>query len=422
MEFNKISPLEEYENDNKKSEIHTSNISTDSESSGPELNHGEVFFSEEDSSISSTDSSFIMEVDDSNLEEALKEIKTTSKKYNYIGMDTEFPGTVYSLDNITKDFYYQSMKKNVDSLKLIQIGMTFTDKEGKFPTKYKHHTYQFNFKFDEEKDNFSEESINLLKNNGINFKKLKKNGIKAEKFAEKLISSGLVLNPKFHWISYHGSHDFAYLLKSLIKDKLPESEEEFMNLLKMYFPNFYDVRMMIKDDENLFHGGLNKLIANLKIKRKGINHQAGSDAIATVEAFHKLKENGDINDEKIKTYRNVLYGLGLGEDNENTIKYINKNSFKNRKINIENKTIYKPSNNMMNINQNYGYNNMIIRTNTINPIIYMQQIQKQKQIINNLMMNNNMNKCLQYAMINQYQRMQSCILLNKNMKLIKTNA
>ena len=33
---------------------------------------------------------------------------------------------------------------------------------------------------------------------------------------------------------------------------------------------------------------------------------------------------------------------------------------------------------MMNINQNYGYNDMIIRTNSINPIIYMQQIQKQK--------------------------------------------
>jgi CCR4-NOT transcription complex subunit 7/8 len=111
----------------------------------------------------------------------------------------------------------------------------------------------------------------------------------------------------------------------LINDNLPESEDEFMKSINIFFPTFSDVRMMIRDNENLFHGGLSKLIMNLDIERKGINHQAGSDAIATIEAYHKLVENGSIDEIKMKNLRNVLYGLGIGEDNENTIKYIKNN-------------------------------------------------------------------------------------------------
>ena len=48
-------------------------------------------------------------------------------------MDTEFPGTVYYLNNISNDFYYKTLKVNVDSTKLIQLGLTLTNKNGEFP-------------------------------------------------------------------------------------------------------------------------------------------------------------------------------------------------------------------------------------------------------------------------------------------------
>ena len=393
----------------------TSSLSTDTESSS-DYQHKKSFDDDEDDFFnSSANSSFIKDVYEDNFEEAFREINSIKKEYNYIGMDTEFPGVVSFLKNITKDFYYKNMKNNVNSTKLIQLGITLTNNKGEFPEKYKYHTWQFNFRFDQEKDKFSQESINLLENNGINFEKLKKNGIKPEDFAQKLLLSGLVLNPNFHWVSYQGSYDFAYLLRILIKDNLPETEEEFMRTLNLYFPSFYDVRMLVRDDENLFYGGLNKLIANLEIERKGINHQAGSDAIATVEAFHQLKEEGIIDNNKIKTFKNVLYGLGIGEDNENTIKYMNNNA-ENYKPNVENEKRYNPNNNMMNVNQNYIYNNMMLNNNPINNMIYYQQMNSQKQL-NNYVLNN----CLQYALIKSYQRMRTTMLTN-NMNLTKINA
>ena len=277
----------------------------------------------------------IKEVYAENLEEEIKVIKSIINEYNYIGMDTEFPGTVYSSNNLTSDFYYKTMEKNVNSLKLIQLGITLTNKNGEYPKNIPYHTWQFNFKYDEEKDLYSEDSLNLLKSTGIDFENLKKNGIEHKKFAEILMVSGLVLNPKIIWLSFHGSYDFAYLLKLLIKENLPTNESEYIKLLCLYFPNYYDIRILIKDIDTYFHGGLNRLIYSLDIKRKGIKHQAGSDSIATIEAYHKLIENGSINSKKLKKWKNVLYGIGIGRDNENTIKYVNNANYiiNNSKIN-----------------------------------------------------------------------------------------
>ena len=304
----------------------------------------------------------IKEVYASNLKTELKKIKSIidKKEYIYIGMDTEFPGTVYNLDNITNDFYYKTLKLNVDSTKItkiIQLGITLSNKKGEFPQDYPYHTWQFNFKFDLEKDKYSEESINLLKSNGINFEKLKKDGIDHKTFAKCLFNSALVLNPAVKWVSYQGSYDFAYLLKILLNDNLPEDEKQYIDTLKLYFPEFYDVRMLIRDNEFYFHGGLNKLISNLKIERKGINHQAGSDAIATIEAYHKLIENESIDKEKKRRFRNVLYGIGIGRDNENTIKYL-KDANKNLFINNINNANVNYMNNYENIKKNMIMNQM----------------------------------------------------------------
>ena len=151
-----------------------------------------------------------------------------------------------------------------------------------------------------------------------------------------MINSGLVLNPKIKWISYHGVYDFGYLLKIIRNEEFPENENDFINTLKLYFPKYYDIKMLIKDNDNYFHGGLNRLIFSLNIERKGINHQAGSDSIATIEAFHKLIKNKIINKKKLKKFQNVLYGVGIGEDNKNTLKYIN-NTINNKNMdNINN--------------------------------------------------------------------------------------
>ena len=285
-----------------------------------------------------SDQNCIKEVYDFNFLEELNVISELLDEFNYIGMDTEFPGIVYNVDCITNDFYYKTLKMNADSLKLIQLGITLTNEHGEYPQNIPYHTWQFNFQFDINKDECNEDSINLLKKSGINFDKLKKDGIKITQFASALMTSGLVLNPDVYWISYHGSYDFGYLLSLLLNESLPKDEEEFIKTLGIYFPNFYDIKMIIKDLDFL-DGGLNRLINKIGVKRKGIMHQAGSDSIATVESFLSLINLRIINDAKIFGARNSLYGIGKGRDNENTINYtnINKNKNSNNNSNKNNK-------------------------------------------------------------------------------------
>ena len=318
-------------------------------------------------------STVIKEVYAENLEEEIKVIKSVINEYNYIGMDTEFPGTVYSLNNLTNDFYYKTMEKNVNSLKLIQLGITLTNKNGEYPKNIPYHTWQFNFKYDEKKDLYSEDSLNLLKSTGIDFENLKKNGIDQTKFGAILKDSWLVLNPNIIWVSFHGSYDFAYLLKLLINENLPTTESDYINLLCCYFPNFYDIKSLIKDNDTYFHGGLNKLIYALDIKRKGIKHQAGSDSLATIEAYHKLIENGSINVKKLKKFKNVLYGIGVGRDNENTIRYMNNTNNVINNSNINNNA------NLINRNE---FNASVLKN-----MIYIQnqKLQMSKCIYNNYM-------------------------------------
>ena len=59
----------------------------------------------------------IIEVYQDNFNQELKHLSSLLNEYNYIGMDTEFPGIVYSLPSLTDDFYYKTTKLNVDYLK-----------------------------------------------------------------------------------------------------------------------------------------------------------------------------------------------------------------------------------------------------------------------------------------------------------------
>ena len=45
--------------------------------------------------------------------------------------------------------------------------------------------------------------------------------------AEYLITSGVCLNPKIHWITFHGGVDFGYLLRVLLGHDLPNDENAF---------------------------------------------------------------------------------------------------------------------------------------------------------------------------------------------------
>jgi CCR4-NOT transcription complex subunit 7/8 len=251
----------------------------------------------------------IIEVWNNNLEEEFKRIRKIIQKYPFVAMDTEFPGVVARISGDFKsaDYQYQCLKCNVDMLKIIQLGFTFMDEKGNVPSEAS--TFQFNFHFNINEDMYAQESIDLLAKSGIMFQKNTENGIDPMHFAELLTSSGVVLCEKVTWISFHSSYDFGYLIKLLTNKDLPNTETEFLEMLKIFFPNVFDIKYLMKSCRNL-KGGLEEVARQLEIERFGPQHQAGSDSLLTGSVFFKLKEMyfEDTIDE-VK-YCGHLFGLG----------------------------------------------------------------------------------------------------------------
>ena len=261
--------------------------------------------------LQTNESCGIKEVWAHNLETEFRRICHVVQDYPFVAMDTEFPGVVarpIGEFKSTADYQYQLLKCNVDLLKIIQLGLTFLDDKGKLPDGGIS-TWQFNFKFNLTEDMYAEDSVGLLQNSGIQFEKHEKEGINPAHFAEYMIASGLVLMPNVKWLSFHAGYDFGYLVNLLTSRNLPDTESDFFENLKLYFPNIYDVKYLMKSCKNL-KGGLQEVANELDVSRIGPQHQAGSDSLLTGQTFFKMKEmffEDDIDDSK---YCGHLYGLG----------------------------------------------------------------------------------------------------------------
>ena len=121
-------------------------------------------------------------------------------------------------------------------------------------------------------DNINRDSKNLLEDSGFNFSQHFSDGINAIRFSELLTMSGLVLNNKIRWISFHGDYDFAYLIKLLTGCDLPDSKKEFDDVLKIFFPHVFDVKYIFHCF-NQVSVGLNKIADQLNVWKEN-----GADA------------------------------------------------------------------------------------------------------------------------------------------------
>ncbi|XP_026468538.1 CCR4-NOT transcription complex subunit 7-like isoform X3 [Ctenocephalides felis] len=296
--------LDAVDNNNKQKEVEViiQRENTEDMPSATSSSHG---------SIPNNEDCGIRDVWKHNMEEEFRTIRQLVTQYNYIAMDTEFPGVVarpIGEFRSTADYQYQLLRCNVDLLRIIQLGLTFYDKHGKTPSGYT--TWQFNFKFNLSEDMYAQDSIDLLTNSGIQFKKHEEDGIDPLEFAEILMTSGIVLMDNIKWLSFHSGYDFGYLLKLLTDQNLPQEEADFFDLLKIYFPVIYDIKYLMKSCKNL-KGGLQEVADQLELRRVGPQHQAGSDSLLTGMAFFKMREmffEDNIDDSK---YSGHLYGLGM---------------------------------------------------------------------------------------------------------------
>ena len=70
----------------------------------------------------------------------------------------------------------------------------------------------------------------------------------------------------FFFLIFSG-YDFGYMLKILTSQPLPNDEQDFFELVKIYFPNIYDVKYLMKSCKNL-KGGLQEVADQLEVSSK----------------------------------------------------------------------------------------------------------------------------------------------------------
>jgi hypothetical protein len=113
-------------------------------------------------------------------------------------------------------------------------------------------------------DIYAQESIDLLARSGVDFRKHEEQGIDTHEFGALFMMSGVVLNDNVKWISFHSGYDFAYLLKVLSCQPLPDDDSEFFELLRLFFPCLFDLKHMMRSCQSL-RGGLQQLADDLKV-------------------------------------------------------------------------------------------------------------------------------------------------------------
>ncbi|PVF99162.1 CAF1-domain-containing protein [Serendipita vermifera] len=257
----------------------------------------------------------IRDVWNNNLEESMRELRRLVDTYPYVAIDCEFPAVVarpIGKFKTSTDYHYQTMRCNVEFLRLIQLGITLVNDVGEVAQEC---MWQFNFYFNTDEDTYEPASIDALSKAGLDFTRHRTHGIQPNDFAELMITSGLVLSDETTWISYHGAYDFGYLLRILTGAPLPLTEEEFFGVLQIWFPSLYDIKYIMRQIKPSIKGGLQDIAQELGVTNlpQNSNFTSGFASYLAATTFHKIIAHY-IQPASMKwdisSFQGALYGLG----------------------------------------------------------------------------------------------------------------
>ncbi|EEC81584.1 hypothetical protein OsI_25049 [Oryza sativa Indica Group] len=241
-----------------------------------------------------------------NLDEEANLIESLFPSFRLAAVDTEFPGTVHRPSapayTLTRKQKYALLKKNVDELHLVQLGLTLFDAGGRLPDLgtggAARYVWEFNFReFDLRRHAHAPESIALLRSKGVDFDRTRRGGVDAAAFGPRLrrwLRAGL---GRAGLVTFSGAYDLAYMLKMLYGGggggyRLPGDAATFEFVVRAVIGRtLYDVGKMARHCPGDMRGGLERVAGKLGVRRAvGEAHQAGSDSLLTSQMFMRMRE------------------------------------------------------------------------------------------------------------------------------------
>ncbi|CAL9191995.1 unnamed protein product [Musa hybrid cultivar] len=111
------------------------------------------------------------------------------------------------------------------------------------------------------------------------------------------------------YVTFHGLYDAAFVIKMITRAPLPNTLNDFSDLVRTIFGQIYDLKYISRFCGGLPQGeigvvGLSRL---LNFEPVGIRHQAAYDSLLIGALFNKMKQRRhDIEDDRSAS---VLYGI-----------------------------------------------------------------------------------------------------------------
>ncbi|KAH0926395.1 hypothetical protein HID58_018651 [Brassica napus] len=209
-----------------------------------------------------------------NKTEEMNLVRESLRSCNYISVDTEFPGCLKeTVMEASEETRYQNLRFNVDKTKPIQLGFSLFDSEGAISG-----TWEVNFSdFDETEDLCNEKSIAFLKRNGLDFKRIREEGVGIKDFFTEFTRMVKDEEDKkiINWVTFDGSYDLGYIIQSMTgRERLPDTSLGFNDTVQKLLGLTFDVKKLAGQCKGLnSRFGLQRLADELGIRRRKREHE-----------------------------------------------------------------------------------------------------------------------------------------------------
>ncbi|CAN6457348.1 unnamed protein product [Victoria cruziana] len=194
----------------------------------------------------------------------------------------------------TLDENYAFFRQRSDAVRLLQIGLTFSDEGGnlpKDPATGERCIWELNVKVAKSVEEIDDSFRQHLTEKGVDVDFNMKHAIHPDVLCIGFWCMDALMKERIRWVVFRAGAAFGPLLNIMREaEKLPERREDFLDVVKLYFPKFYEVRRMMAACG--LSGTIQEVakVLGVAVTEGQMFNQAGPDSLLTLQVFLGLRK------------------------------------------------------------------------------------------------------------------------------------